>query len=181
MIWASPFSLCTGRGGRRWRPSPPETSYETCLCCEFTQILCQYGCQQIYMLINLLKYNFINTNHILQVYLSKNNKFYGNKDFCYMFIYLKPDSGNVTDGVTLTTETRNQHFVVLFNVVEATVPRYECSHLLAVLDQLHPDTLPDGRVRLLGLYSTGHRKQFINILVHNIHLCNKIVHLKLQI
>lgn len=31
--------------------------------------------------------------------------------------YLKSNSGNVTDGVTLTTETGNQDLVVLLNVI----------------------------------------------------------------
>lgn len=67
---------------------------------------------------------------------------------------LKPYSGNITNGVTLTTESCNQNFIVLFNAVETTVPGYERRDLLSVLDQLYPNTLPDSRVRLLGFNTT---------------------------
>ena len=63
---------------------------------------------------------------------------------------LEPDSGNITDGVTLTTESCDQDLVVLFDEVEATVVGDEGGDLLAVLDQLDTDTLSDGGVRLLG-------------------------------
>lgn len=67
---------------------------------------------------------------------------------------LEPDSGNVTDGVTLTTESRDQHFVVLLDVVQTTVTRHERCHLLAVLDKLHSDALTDSGVRLFGFNTT---------------------------
>jgi len=53
--------------------------------------------------------------------------------------------------VTLTTETGNKHLVVLVDEVEATIIGHESGDLLAVLDELHADALPDGGVRLLGL------------------------------
>uniref|UniRef100_A0AAG5CV59 Secreted protein n=1 Tax=Anopheles atroparvus TaxID=41427 RepID=A0AAG5CV59_ANOAO len=65
--------------------------------------------------------------------------------------HLEADSGNITDGVTLATESGNQHLVVLLDVVQATIPGHERGNLLAVLDQLHTDALADGGVRLLGL------------------------------
>merc|ERR1711881_609509 len=64
---------------------------------------------------------------------------------------LEPDSGNITDGVTFTTESSDQDLVVLLDKVETTILGYEGRDLLAVLDQLHTDALTDGRVRLLGL------------------------------
>lgn len=64
-------------------------------------------------------------------------------------------TGNVSDGVTFTSETGNQDFIVLLNVVKATIVGDERRDLLAVLDQLHSDALTDGRVRLLRLHTTG--------------------------
>ena len=42
---------------------------------------------------------------------------------------------------------------VLVNEVKTTIVGHECGDLLAVLHQLHTDTLADGRVGLLGLDS----------------------------
>ena len=64
---------------------------------------------------------------------------------------LEPDAGNITDGVTLPTESGDENFVILLDKVEAAVLGHECRDLLAVLDQLDTDALSDGRVRLLGL------------------------------
>jgi hypothetical protein len=69
-------------------------------------------------------------------------------------IYLKSNSGNVTNGMTLTTETGDQNFIVLFDVVQATITGYECGDLLSILDELDTDALTNGRVRLFGFDSS---------------------------
>ena len=69
--------------------------------------------------------------------------------------HLETDSRNITDGVTGTTETGNQHLVVLIHVVQATITRHEGSDLLAVLDELHTNALTNGRVGLLGLHTAN--------------------------
>lgn len=68
---------------------------------------------------------------------------------------LETDTGNITDSVAFTTETGNQNLVVLLNVVQATVTGHECGNLLAVLDQLNPHALADGRVGLFGFNTTA--------------------------
>ena len=67
--------------------------------------------------------------------------------------HLETDSRNITHSVTRTTETGNQHLVVLIHVVQATIARNEGSDLLAVLDELHTHALTNGRVGLLGLHT----------------------------
>ena len=66
---------------------------------------------------------------------------------------LETDSRNISDGVTRTTESSNQHLVVLVHKVQATIARNEGSDLLSVLDQLHTHALTNGRVGLFGLHS----------------------------
>ena len=66
---------------------------------------------------------------------------------------LETDSRNISDGVTRTTESSNQHLVVLIHKVQTTIARNEGSDLLSVLDQLHTHALTNGRVGLLGLHS----------------------------
>ena len=53
--------------------------------------------------------------------------------------------------MTLTSEAADQHLIVLLDKVQATVIGDEGGDLLAVLDQLHTNALPDSRVGLLGL------------------------------
>ena len=73
-----------------------------------------------------------------------------NKDLTHL-ADLKSDSGNITNSVTLTSETADQHLIVLLDKVQATVIGDEGGDLLAVLDQLHTNALPDSGVGLLGL------------------------------
>ena len=54
---------------------------------------------------------------------------------------LEPDAGDVADGVTLTSESADQHLVVLLNKVQATVVGDKSCDLLAILDQLHTNAL----------------------------------------
>jgi hypothetical protein len=56
--------------------------------------------------------------------------------------------------MTFTTETSDQNFIVLFNVVQATIARNECCDFLSVLDKLDTNALTDGGVRLLSFNST---------------------------
>lgn len=85
---------------------------------------------------------------------------------------LESNTGNITLGLALATETSQEDLVVLVHEVETTVigdcnqllvmlycrvvvsggfVRTESSDLLAVLDQLNTDTLSNGGVGLLGL------------------------------
>lgn len=59
---------------------------------------------------------------------------------------LETHTGNITLGLTLTTETFDQYLIVLIHKVETTVEGHEGRHLLTVLDQLNTDTLADSRV-----------------------------------
>ena len=68
--------------------------------------------------------------------------------------HLETDSRNITHSVTRTTETSNEHLVVLVHVVQATIAGNEGSDLLAVLDELHTHALTNGRVGLLGFHAT---------------------------
>ena len=64
---------------------------------------------------------------------------------------LKAAAWDISLGLTSLSEPRNQHLVVLVDVVKATIAGNEARDLLSILDQLHSDTLTDGGVGLLGL------------------------------
>ena len=66
---------------------------------------------------------------------------------------LESHTWNITDGVTLTTETGNEHFVVLIDEGESTVTGDVRSNSLVVLFKLHSDALTNGGVGLLGFDS----------------------------
>ena len=63
---------------------------------------------------------------------------------------LETNPGNITLGVTGTTETGNEDLIVFFDVVEATIVGDEGDDLLAVLDELDTDALTNGGVGLFG-------------------------------
>ena len=73
--------------------------------------------------------------------------------------HLEANSGNISDSMTGTTESSNQHFIVLIDVVQATIARNESSDLLSVLDQLNTHALTNSRVGLLGLHSSRDRSK----------------------
>ena len=64
---------------------------------------------------------------------------------------LEANTRDITNGVTLTTETSDENFIVFIGEVQATIARDEGSNLLAILDELNAHALTDSRVRLLGL------------------------------
>ena len=66
---------------------------------------------------------------------------------------LEATSGDITDGVSLTTETGDEDLIVFVNVVQTTIVGDEGGDLLSVLDELDTGGLTDSRVRLLGLNS----------------------------
>merc|ERR1719186_1484288 len=55
--------------------------------------------------------------------------------------------------MALTSESRDQDFVILLDEVETTIVGDEGADLLAVLDELNPHPLPNSGVRLLSLYT----------------------------
>ena len=69
---------------------------------------------------------------------------------------LETDTGDITDGMTGTTETSNEDFIVFINVVQTTIARNEGGDLLTVLDKLNTDALTNSRVRLLSFNTTTH-------------------------
>lgn len=64
---------------------------------------------------------------------------------------LEPHTGQITYRVTGATKPRHQHLVIVLDVAERPIAGHKRSNLLAILDQLHPNRLPDSRVGLLGL------------------------------
>tara|TARA_B110000305_G_C19181680_1_gene512311 strand:- start:155 stop:577 length:423 start_codon:yes stop_codon:yes gene_type:complete len=64
---------------------------------------------------------------------------------------LESNTRNITLGVTRSTETSNEDFVVLVDESHTTISWDVGSNLLVVLLELHSDALSDSGVRLLGL------------------------------
>lgn len=72
--------------------------------------------------------------------------------------------------MTLTTEACDQYLVVLFDVVQATVTRYKGRYLLAVLNELNPNALANGGVRLFGFNPTVKDKD--DLITHSTSAMN---------
>jgi hypothetical protein len=52
--------------------------------------------------------------------------------------------------MTFLTKSSNQKFIIFLNEVQAAITEHECCDLLAVLNELHPGTVPDGRIWLFA-------------------------------
>ena len=62
------------------------------------------------------------------------------------------DTRNISDGVTATTETGDQDFVILIDEGQATIIRDEGGDLLTVLDELNTAALYRGWVLKSGIW-----------------------------
>ncbi|CAD7669468.1 unnamed protein product [Nyctereutes procyonoides] len=77
----------------------------------------------------------------------------GQKKHIGYFGNLKVDSRNVTNSMTFATKSSHQNLIIFLNKIQTTIIGYNTQHryncdLFAILDQLDPDTLPDGRIWL---------------------------------
>ena len=52
--------------------------------------------------------------------------------------------------MTFTTKSSNQNFIIFLNKIQTTIIGYKGCDLFAILDELDPDALPDGRIWLFG-------------------------------
>lgn len=75
----------------------------------------------------------------------------GEKRSASDLLNLESHTWDITDGVTLTTETGNEHLVVLINEAHSAVTGDVACNSLVVLFELHSHALTNSGVRLLGL------------------------------
>ena len=66
---------------------------------------------------------------------------------------LESDTRNITLSVTRSTETGNEHLIVLIDETQTAISWHVSSDFLIVLLKLNSDTLSNSRVWLLGLDS----------------------------
>lgn len=52
--------------------------------------------------------------------------------------------------MTFSPKPSNQNFIVFLNEVQAAIVGHKSCDLLAILNELHPDTLPDSGIGLFG-------------------------------
>merc|ERR1712154_441702 len=64
--------------------------------------------------------------------------------------YLETDTGDITNGVTRTTKSSDEDFVVFFDVIQTTVIWDECGNFFAIFDQLNSDAFTNSGVRLFS-------------------------------
>ncbi|KAL6093252.1 hypothetical protein STEG23_017888, partial [Scotinomys teguina] len=77
-------------------------------------------------------------------------RYKGQKGHVSYFNNLKADSRNIDYSMTFLTESSNQNSIVFLSEVQAATIGHESCDLLAVCNELHPDTLPDSRIGLFG-------------------------------
>lgn len=66
---------------------------------------------------------------------------------------LKSDSGQVTNGMTLSSESGDKYFIIIIKETKASIFRNESGDSFVVFLELDSNTLSDSRVRLFGFNS----------------------------
>uniref|UniRef100_A0A8C8XFP7 Uncharacterized protein n=1 Tax=Panthera leo TaxID=9689 RepID=A0A8C8XFP7_PANLE len=66
------------------------------------------------------------------------------------FDNVRAKSRNVTDRVTFVTKSTNRNIIIFLRKIQTTIIGHKGCDFLAILNQLDPVTLPDGRIWLFG-------------------------------